>query len=378
MRFSWSLIWETLGKQVSKIASSILIAVVILWITALAKEQKWFDHPSAQLNYITTLARSLLDSAWVHWGGGIALGILLGDWRQRIRQRPITSDDSGNVDSTPDNDESDKFRSWLLSDWFKVSEAATLWVGRLPSGSYLIDQSKYPEIIAAESLITSTLRQKLDSSDNPLADYGGSLWNSRVSRADLLKLAEEKGVRPKFLFPVSQYSNWQASGLHVGSVTVSMEMLTKELYFELAFHLFNASGYPISVRLAGGCVCFEKTLVENFAAAIDLPQPILLERGDVPKLYPNMTSRIVLVRQSVPSNISEMIATLLADGRQPLFTLNKLNLIASALGNEGINTRVEVPDAIKIFRDGSRIQVETVAILKGAANVSPASSTGKT
>lgn len=87
--------------------------------------------------------------------------------------------------------------SWDHVDSFTVEEAASLWAGIMPGGSYLNDKMGHPDIAGAERLILTEV--PLDFRGNPL-----SRWNQEkasVSRKDLMALAEAKGVRPSFLYP---------------------------------------------------------------------------------------------------------------------------------------------------------------------------------
>jgi hypothetical protein len=91
--------------------------------------------------------------------------------------------------------------SWEHVERFKVSEAANLWANFLPGGSYLFDKINRPSVVGAERLIVSELMDVLDTSAIPGYFNGDDYSNAYVSRADLLALAERKGVKPVFLYP---------------------------------------------------------------------------------------------------------------------------------------------------------------------------------
>jgi hypothetical protein len=89
--------------------------------------------------------------------------------------------------------------AWAHVDRFKVSDAACLWAGFLPGGSYLADKIQKEGVVGAERLIVTELQDVLDERDVRPMDE--DLGNAYVSRADLLALATRKGIRPGFLYP---------------------------------------------------------------------------------------------------------------------------------------------------------------------------------
>jgi hypothetical protein len=89
--------------------------------------------------------------------------------------------------------------AWEHVNRFKVSEAANLWVNHLPGASFIYDKTTRPAVVGAERLIVSELDSVLDKSE--VAGYSSDYADAYVTRADLLSLAEKKGVRPVFLYP---------------------------------------------------------------------------------------------------------------------------------------------------------------------------------
>lgn len=113
------------------------------------------------------------------------------------RQRVATP--SPATPKTAPKPEGAKLGAWEHVERFKVSEAANLWANFLPGGSYIYDKATKPAVVGAERLIVSELKDAIDMSDVP--GYSQDYTEGTVSRADLLALAERKGVKPVFLYP---------------------------------------------------------------------------------------------------------------------------------------------------------------------------------
>ncbi|HJT43895.1 MAG TPA: hypothetical protein VJ750_10380 [Rhizomicrobium sp.] len=92
----------------------------------------------------------------------------------------------------------DKIAPWLKVNTFTVAQAASLWADANPGLSFSFDKGQNPAIAAAEQLIITELRDKLDLTHATLArigDYSGAY----VHRVNLIELAMRKNVAPKFL-----------------------------------------------------------------------------------------------------------------------------------------------------------------------------------
>ncbi|HKQ44767.1 MAG TPA: hypothetical protein VJS47_05170 [Rhizomicrobium sp.] len=92
----------------------------------------------------------------------------------------------------------DKIAPWLKVNTFTVAQAASLWAEATPGLSFSFDKGQNPAIAAAEQLIITELRDKLDLTHATLSrigDYSGAY----VHRVSLIELALRKNVAPKFL-----------------------------------------------------------------------------------------------------------------------------------------------------------------------------------
>ena len=104
---------------------------------------------------------------------------------------------------------------WNLSDVFSINEAACLWVGldpATPASDRSKDEiSKFTPILRWLSEAVENGLLPTDSSRNLFENQGDHLI-SRVTRSDLVALANSKGQKPPFLFDAEQPTD-EAIGL---------------------------------------------------------------------------------------------------------------------------------------------------------------------
>lgn len=93
----------------------------------------------------------------------------------------------------------EKLGDWVHTEQFTVHEAACLWAGYLPGNVVGLDAVVQSKIQAAKRLIAMDLRHTLDTSENAFSMIGNH-DQSYVHRADLVALAEQKGIKPAFLY----------------------------------------------------------------------------------------------------------------------------------------------------------------------------------
>jgi hypothetical protein len=93
--------------------------------------------------------------------------------------------------------------TWMLVDWFKIEQAAALWIGADPAGNGLgRTSSERSEIAAALQMLTGAIHSgelACDHTKNPMASIG-AIESSIVSRENLMTWARGRQQFPAFLF----------------------------------------------------------------------------------------------------------------------------------------------------------------------------------
>jgi hypothetical protein len=191
--------------------------IVVGFLTAWATQLHLFDDPGGKVTAAVAWLAALFSSALFAWPAGLFLGasagFAVGVWLDAFLRRRDTAPLSvsqqinpsvvvpqvARADEPSEEETRAKLEPWRLVDKFTVEEAACLWGGILPGVSFLYIKEKKPSVTAAERLITSELRDKLDTTDAALHVIG-DYSKAYVSRAALRALAERKNVRPSFLY----------------------------------------------------------------------------------------------------------------------------------------------------------------------------------
>ena len=113
---------------------------------------------------------------------------------------PPLQEGSSIPERTEKNDLYEQFKGVEI---FTIRTAVCAWCERTPGLSYMFDKAENPELGVVEQTIVSEYKAgkiPLDHSDNVLRSLG-HYEESYITREDLLKVADKRGERPKFLFP---------------------------------------------------------------------------------------------------------------------------------------------------------------------------------
>ncbi len=107
-----------------------------------------------------------------------------------------------------------RYDDWDHVDTLSVGDAACLWCDEEPEASFDYQTTRNATIRTYQALIVAAIKSgaiQVDHSGNVLSSLG-NYARSTVSRQDLRRLAEDKGMRPKFLFPECRRDQSEAPG----------------------------------------------------------------------------------------------------------------------------------------------------------------------
>jgi hypothetical protein len=126
--------------------------------------------------------------------------------------------------------------------------------------------------------------------------------------------------------------------LYVPRVDVDLKRLTRDLYIELTFTVFNGTAANLHPLYLAGYVSYEDPLRGLLSSTVELPEPQLIQ----PAILPPMKLGFITIGQRMPAAAVEWLTSKLAKGAEdePRFSLRQLDVVVL---NRDDNANILVP-----------------------------------